>query len=209
MSPSFIRANERYAWHGQSLLVTNARGDCAADNALSGYYFREARHLRTLRLAINGEEPWLCDSATSDPESLHFSYVHPELAEFGGGGTGYSQDQTSRDAQGIPHRSLDLLLDYRLGIASLDVTLAITNRAREIVHLDLAWILDADFADIQEGFGKREQSAAVSVTPGDAKLEFTYEHERLPYRTIVTGHGDADWRAERSGLTSRLTLETQ
>jgi glycogen debranching enzyme len=209
MSPSFIRANERYAWHGQSLLITNTRGDCAADSALSGYYFREARHLRTLRLSINGEEPWLCDSATREPESLHFSYVHPELAEFGGGGTGYSQDQTSRDAQGIPHRSLDLLLHYRLGIASLDVTLAITNRARETVNLDLAWILDADFADIQEGFGKREQNAAVSVTPGDAKLEFAYEHERLPYRTIVTSHGDADWRAERSGLTSRLTLETQ
>jgi hypothetical protein len=24
MSPSYIRANERYAWHGQSLLITNA-----------------------------------------------------------------------------------------------------------------------------------------------------------------------------------------
>lgn len=67
MSPVIIRSHERCAWHGQSLLITNARGDCGDDDALSGYYFREARHLRTLRLAINGEEPWLCDFPTGYP----------------------------------------------------------------------------------------------------------------------------------------------
>src|SRR6266850_6623896 len=112
MSPSYIRSNERYAWHGQSLLITNARGDAGEDNSLSGFYFREARHLRTLRLEIDGEQPWLCESSTSGPESLHFLYVHPELAAFGGGGTGYSDDRTSRDAHGIPHRALDIDVRY-------------------------------------------------------------------------------------------------
>jgi hypothetical protein len=156
VSSSFIRANERYAWHGQWLLITNERGDCDGGNALAGYYFRETRHLRTLRLEINGENAWLCDSVIGEPESLHFSYVHPELAEFGGGGTGYSQDQLSRDARGIPHRAIDLTVEYRVGIASLDAIVRIVNRARESVDIDLAWILDADFADIQEGFGSRE-----------------------------------------------------
>ena len=57
MSPSFIRSNERYAWHGQSVLLTNERGECGDDNSLSGYYFREARYLRTLKLEINGFGP--------------------------------------------------------------------------------------------------------------------------------------------------------
>ena len=121
MSPSFIRSNERYAWHGQSLLLTNERGECGEDNSLSGYYFREARHLRTLRLEINGQAPWLCESAWREPESLRFLYVHPELAEFGGGGTGYADDAISRDAHGIPHRALDIDVTYDVGIASLDV----------------------------------------------------------------------------------------
>ena len=31
--------------------------------------------VRALRLEINAEAPWLCESATSEPESLLFSYV--------------------------------------------------------------------------------------------------------------------------------------
>src|SRR5262245_31443377 len=91
MSPCFIRSNERYAWHGQSLLITNERGDCGSDNAMSGYYFREARHLRTMRMEVNGVSPWLSESSANEPESLHFSYVYPELTSFGGGGSGQSQ----------------------------------------------------------------------------------------------------------------------
>src|SRR5438552_12675610 len=138
--PSFIRFHERYAWHGQSLLVTNARGDCAYRDSLSGYYFREARHLRTLRLEIDGEAPWLCESAANDPASLHFTYVHPELTEFGGGGTGQSQDAVSRNARGIPHRALDICVTCDVGIASLHVALDVTNRANERVEFELAWV---------------------------------------------------------------------
>jgi glycogen debranching enzyme len=210
MSPSFIRANERYAWHGQSLLITNTRGDCGDDNALSGYYFRETRHLRTLKLEINAESPWLCESAFSKPESLLFSYVYPELAEFGGGGSGYSQDKTSRDKAGIPHRALDILLEYEVGIASLTATAQITNRAIEPVEIDLAWVVDADFADIQEGFGNnREQNGSVAAIATGPGLEFRYGHEKLPYRTIVSADGDTQWKAEASRLSTRLRLESQ
>lgn len=210
MSPSFIRSNERYAWHGQSLLITDERGDCGEGNSLSGYYFRETRHLRSLRLEINGEQPWLCESAWTEPESLLFSYVHPELAEFGGGGTGYSQDRISRDPHGIPHRAIDIRVAHAIGIASLDVTVEITNRAAEPVAFDVAWMVDADFADIQEALGrKRQQRAGVSVRTRDAALDIEYGHERLPYRTAVSASGDVAWRAAPGRLTARLSLETQ
>ena len=212
MSPSHIRPNERYAWHGQSLLITNERGDCHDDNSLSGFYFREARHLRTLRLEINGEAPWLCESAASDPESLHFLYVHPELAEFGGGGTGHSDDAVSRDARGIPHRALAIDVAFDVGIASLDVSCRITNHGIEAFDFDIAWIVDADFADIQEALGgKREQSADVRVHSDTTQIEFKYDHERLPYKTVVSvsGGGNAAWRAEHGRFSARLRLERQ
>ncbi|MGH7677524.1 MAG: amylo-alpha-1,6-glucosidase [Gemmatimonadaceae bacterium] len=209
MSPSYIRANERYAWHGQSLLITNTRGDCDADNSLTGFYFREARHLRTLRLELNGEAPWLCESATDSPETLHFAYAHPELVEFGGGGSGYSQDRISRDEHGIPHRALDLVLTYTVGVASLEASLRITNRATTTHRVDLAWRLGADFADIQEALGdKREQSAPVRTVPEGARLELQYAHQQLPYRTVVTASG-AQWQADPAGLSATLQLESQ
>jgi glycogen debranching enzyme len=210
MSPSFMRSNERYAWHGQSLLITNARGDCDADNSLTGFYFRETRHLRTLRLEINGQQPWLCESAAADPESLYFNYVYPELAEFGGGGSGQSQDAVSRDSDGLPHRCLDLLVTYRVGIASLDATLCITNRAREDVSIQLSWTVDADFADVQEGLGaKRQQNADVDTRVGNGQLEFSYLHPELPYRTIVRASGDGEWSAAKTILSTMLTLRSQ
>ena len=63
MTLALIRTGQLYAWKGPSLLVVNPRGDCGDDEPLSGYYFREARFLRTLRLEINGR--WPCPCASS------------------------------------------------------------------------------------------------------------------------------------------------
>ena len=62
-----VRSELLYAWNGPSLLITNPRGECGDDHTLSGFIFREARYLRTLRLLINGEAPWLCEAAVEDP----------------------------------------------------------------------------------------------------------------------------------------------
>lgn len=207
MSPSFVRANERCAWHGQSLLITDERGDCGEGSALTGFYFRETRHLRTLRLEINGEQPWLCESGWTQPDALLFSYVHPELVEFGGGGTGHAEDEVSRDARGIPHRALDLRLTYSLGITALEAVLDIANNSAESVEIELAWVINADFADIQEALGaRREQQAEVATCIDDAEVEYVYRHERLPYRTRVTAAGEAVWTAAADRVTTRLRL---
>src|SRR6476620_6621728 len=49
-----VQPTRRCAWYGGSLLVTNERLECDESDMLTGYYFREARHLRTLRLRLNG-----------------------------------------------------------------------------------------------------------------------------------------------------------
>ena len=210
MSPAYIHANERYAWHGQSLLITNAAGECGEEDSLTGYYFREARHLRTLRLEINGVRPWLCESATQGPEMLYFSYVHPELGEFGGGGSGYSKADISRDDRGIPHRALDIRIDHLVDIASLEVRATITNRVKAAVDVDVAWIVEADYADIEEALGnQRQQHGGVSAKTGPARIDFAYEHPQLPYGTSCIAGGDGAWRAEKGRLTTSVRLTSQ
>ena len=186
MTTAFVRPEILYAWNGPALLIVNTRGECGTDQPLSGFYFREARFLRTLRLEINGEAPWLCDAAAVDPRQLALTFVHPEIKDPGGGGTGHATDDLPTDARGIPERSLDMRLSFHVRIARLDVVLAITNRARQTVTCEVAWHLDADFADIQEAqAGRREQEAHVDAIAHDQRLEFRYRHSELPFRTEV------------------------
>ncbi|HEU4584988.1 MAG TPA: glycogen debranching N-terminal domain-containing protein, partial [Gemmatimonadaceae bacterium] len=145
-----IRPEIVYAWRGQSFLVTNNRGECASDYPLSGFYFRETRYLRTLRLAINGEHPWPCDVAAPSPRELNLTFIYPEVSEYGGGGSGASLGELPANARGITSRSVDIRLRYRVGIASLDVYLRVANDSREHVDLDVVWELGADYAGLME-----------------------------------------------------------
>ncbi len=161
MPNATVRTDERRAWRGQSLLVTDPRGECGDALALSGFYFREARFLRTMRFTINGEPLWLCEDAEVAPDVLLFTYVHPEIIEYGGGGTGQSQDAVPIDRFGTPQRAIGARVTHRVGVASLRVDVTLRNHSpRRAVELDLAWALDADFADIEEALGERRQQCA-------------------------------------------------
>ena len=208
MTVALVRSDILYAWRGPSLLIVSMRGECSDDQSLSGFYFREARFLRTLRFEINGERPWLCEAASVDPASLTFNFVHPEIKAPGGGGTGQSGDEETLDAHGIPERSLDIRLSYRVDIAALDVLLTITNSARGPVQFELAWDLGADYADIQEAqSGRREQEAPVKISATQQHLEFTYRHAQLPYRTRVLH--DGRWKASGDRAVAQLLLQSQ
>jgi hypothetical protein len=75
-----VRPEILYAWKGPSLLVVNPRGDCGEDRWLSGFYHREARFIRTLRLHVNGVSPWLCECTSVALDELAFTYVPPVYA---------------------------------------------------------------------------------------------------------------------------------
>jgi glycogen debranching enzyme len=208
MTVALVRPDLLYAWKGPSLFIANTRGECGSDQTLSGFYFREARFLNILRLEVNGERPWLCEAASVDPESLALNFVHPEIKEPGGGGTGQSGDEEVTDAHGIPERSLDLQLSFHVAIAGLTIKLTIANRARRRVQCEVAWTLGADFADVQEAqSGRREQEARVEVTAQADRLEFTYQHPKLPFRTHVSH--DARWIFRDHRLTTTLELDAQ
>lgn len=212
MSQTYIRPGILYAWHGQSLLIVNIRGDAGDDQMLSGFYFREARYLRTLELTVNGVSPWLSQATAESPAALRFDYVHPELDTFGGGGSGASGDDVATDAHGIPFRALDLQARYELGLDDLVVTLEVTNRSQVTVSLDIAWQLDADFADIAEAQqGRREQDGPVAVEQATDELRFRYQNPELPYETDIRFSSDSgsEWRRTDAGIITSLTLDTQ
>ena len=206
MAVALVRSDILYAWKGPSVLITSMRGDCQAEHPLSGYYFREARFLRTLRLTANDNPPWLCEAAAIDPDRLAFNFVYPEIKNPGGGGTGQSDDAEVLDEDGIPERSLDIRLSYLVRVASLEIEMVITNSARRALDVSLAFELGADYADIQEAqSGRREQEAPVRAATNEREIVFAYGHVQLPYRTTI--RHDGLWRVESGRIRRNLTLE--
>ncbi|HJU65811.1 MAG TPA: glycogen debranching N-terminal domain-containing protein [Gemmatimonadaceae bacterium] len=205
-----VRPGMLYAWKGPSLLITDGRGECGRRQPLSGYYFREARFLRTLRLELDGGPPWLCETAAVEPDALAITYVHPELVTFGGGGSGQAGDETTTDAHGIPHRALDVRARFTARLADLHVSVAITNRSRRDVELELAWVVDTDFADIQEAQAQaREWDASIDITQDGRDLRFRCTHPQLPYATHVCADPGRQWEVSPNRLSTPVRLAPQ
>jgi len=210
MAHVHIRPELRYAWRGPSILVVNTRGECGEDEDLSGFYFRETRYLRTLRLELNGERPWLCAVGGAQPNELDLVLIHPELSGGGGGGSGASGGEVTTDAHGTPRRAVEVRLRYGIRVDGAEVALTLVNRSRQRVELDVAWVLAADFADLQEAFaGSRKQRAAVDDTPEAGGLRFTYRHPELELQTRVTASGAGRWTAADGRLCTRTAFEPQ
>ena len=66
-------------------------------------------------------------------------FVHPELTEFGGGGSGQSTDAITLDVHAVPHRSQAIRLAYVVDLLGVDVSLCVTNHARQSVEYQIAW----------------------------------------------------------------------
>lgn len=207
MSLSHIRPDQLYAWRGPSLLIANTHGACGTDQPISGYYYKEARFLRTCRLELDGEAPWLCEAVAVSPDRLDFTYTYPEVAKYGGGGTGQSGDDEPRNARGLPQRALNLWVVWQVGVATLEVVTTIDNCSRESVEVEFAWVLDTDFADIQEAqSGERRQEAPIGRERGEGALRFHYGHESLPLATSVTARSSGTWTTADDRLSTRIRL---
>ena len=204
-----IRPELQCAWYGPALLVTNQRGECGSDQTLSGFYFRETRFLRELRLEIDGQRPWLCASGAAEQGSLAFSFSHPEVHRYSGGGSGTGGGDVVRDSRGTPNRALDLLGRYELSFRGLVVTLLITNRSLEEVTVDLAWCVGADFADLMEALeGDRGEEPRVTEVL-DHGLRYRLDDPDLALETHIFSGGAGQWTACPGRLAARLPLPPQ
>ena len=211
LSVARVRPRQRYGWRGLSLLITDERGECGQQDPLSGYYFRETRHLHTMHVELNGIRPWLCAEGGSGHHELDFVYIYPELTHFGGGGTDVSDDTTRTDDHGVSQRAVDVRLRYDVRLNGVDAELTLANRSHARLELEVAWVLDADFADIQEAqSGTREQCAQIRVDAESSGLCFRYLHPRIPLETRVTVSGSGAWHAsDERRLAGRIAVGPQ
>jgi glycogen debranching enzyme len=204
-----VRAGLQYGWCGPSLLIVDDAGAAdAGRHWLHGFYVQEARFLNRIALTINGERPWLCESASLQPDRLSFAYIYPELSSPGGGGTGQSDDQEHLSSGGLPERALDVQLLYNLHATYLHITVTVANRSRRRVEATCALSLDADFADLLEAqSGQREQQAAVDRVAAETHVAFRYQHPRLPFSCEV--HSLEGWVVRNGQPEAHLALDPQ
>jgi len=201
-----VQPAHRYVWHGRSLLVTNERLECGEADDLTGYFFAETRHLRTLRLSINDAAPWLCAEGEDGHAELAAVYIYPELTEFSGGGTDVADDWAWRDESGVTQRTIDIRTRLQVSPRDLVVVLAIANRSLHHVRLRVVWELSVDFADIQEALsGRRQQTAPVETRCERGELVFQYAHPELSLATTVRSVGGR-WERSPKGLAAWMEL---
>lgn len=208
MPVTLVRPRILYAWQGPSLVITDTKGECGTGEPLSGYYFREARFLRTLQLRIDGEEPWLCEASAAAASMLCFVYTYPEIAEYGGGGTGQSGDEVPQNRRGIPQRALSIEVNIAVRAHGLTVTTSIVSHAPSSITVEVTWLLGADFADIQEAqSSKREQNAKLNHSADGQSVSFAYRHDELRYKSLIRIEGTEAWTARESSVSAIVTIE--
>ncbi|MEW5916785.1 MAG: glycogen debranching N-terminal domain-containing protein, partial [Gemmatimonadota bacterium] len=191
----------------------------ARQSTMAGFFHSEARHLSVLRLEINGQQPWFCESAQDDQRGVLFTHIHPEFAQLGGGGSGQARDERSRDANGLPHRALEIESVFHVRPNRLVVSATFNNRWFEPIAFEARWLVEADFADLFTVF------TAASQPAGRTPRVYTRDGLRLEnasgdYATIIDMDGDATWRVEADGklvsavylargASSRMTLSVR
>ncbi|CAN5622995.1 glycogen debranching N-terminal domain-containing protein [soil metagenome] len=197
----------RAAWRGPALLVTDPDGGCGGV-PLTGFFFREARHLQELRFTLNGEAALGGSIAQAAPHRLEWTGLYPPVDEFGGGGSGSGGPGT---AHGLTFRALELRLVHTVSPASLEASLVIANRSLKDAEFEVAWALAADFVDLGTTQPRAQPGPEipVGVKGVEGGVVFRSEHEELPLETQVRGANGTEWHWADGQLRARVHLAPQ
>ena len=194
------RSGLHYAWRGPSILVVDG-GSRVRHDALTGWYFRQARYLSRLELELAGRTPHICSIADVAPNTLEATYIFPEVERGGGGGSG-SGGLGRRD--GLLFRNFDVRLRSVVHPASIEITLILASRWQHEVALDVAWRIGADFAPLDDVlFGRIPDSRSIA-----GGVVFRHVHEVLRFETHVRATG-AQWMYDGARLGAHVRFERQ
>jgi len=198
------RANVFCAWRGPALLVVQADG-WFGRHPLTGFFFRQVRYLRELRLHINGEALHPCSLCESSPNRIEATYIYPEVERGGGGGSGSGGLGVHN---GVLIRALDIKVIYDVHPASLDVVIAVTNRWHEHIALSLELGLDADFAIMDEAQFEDVPEIFVERSGGDGCYQFRATRAESSLETQVELE-PSDWTFTNNGARTSVRLHRQ
>ncbi|MGH7449630.1 MAG: MGH1-like glycoside hydrolase domain-containing protein, partial [Longimicrobiales bacterium] len=201
LQEAYNRPATKYAWSGPSVLIVDNAGACGAEG-LQGFFFRQIRFLRDLRLEIRGESPFLCSIGRSAPSRIEVSYVYPEPPPGAG--------QEGIDMQdGMLFRNLDIDLRYEVHPASVEAVLRIGSHW-QAAAFDLAWVLSADYVDPDAARrGDPQEEARVESHPANNGVRFSFAHEATPLATQVSVEGGGAWSFSDGRLATQLRMERQ
>lgn len=193
------RSDVHCAWRGPALLVLPSDG-WLGGHPLSGFFFRQVRYLRKLRLRINGEAPHPCSIAEASPNRIEATYIFPEVERGVGGGSGSGGLDLHN---GVLYRGIDVKLAYEVHPCWLDVIIDITNRWQEQLELDIALDLTSDFATIDEAQFDDVAQPAIERDTRQRVHSLRTRREDSALETQVLLEGE-EWRIV--GSEARLVL---
>ncbi len=185
---------DRYhCFRDQSLLITAADGEVCGE-AIEGFYYANTRLLSRLALRVNDRPLQPVQIALARNDLLVAYYQDPEI-------TG---DEQAQD------RALVVQLTVAAG-SGFHIDLDARNHSLNAIACELALLLDADFADLDEPRqGRRQQTAPVERTCAlseRGELRFRYLHPALD--EAVRLHFTASPRCRADGVAWQLTLPPQ
>jgi glycogen debranching enzyme len=162
------RSNQHFVFSGRSLLVTNLDGVITGSGS-EGLYYQNTRLIACEEFRAGGK-PLSCVSASPADGNTFLAYLG------------------AQETDGIPAKAVYCEVAHRLG-NGLWTELRLQNYAlRDRAHFDLAILLSADFADIEEAIqGKRQQTAGVAANWDSSRRElmFRYSHPELQRAVAV------------------------
>jgi len=198
------RPDVHCAWRGPAVLVVQSDG-WLGEHPLSGFFFRQIRYLRALRLRVNDEALYPCSIAESAPNRIEATYIFPEVRRGGGGGSGSGGVETHN---GVLFRAIDVRLVYEIHPSSLDVRVEITNRWHEHIELRIAAIFEADFATTDEAQFDDVPQLTIEHRTSDQSCSFcTIRGESSLEARIVLE--ETEWAVSESEAHATLTLGRQ
>jgi len=163
--------------NGTTFLVSDEKGNMLEDPEY-GLYYRDMRYLRKFNMTINGKELHLLTSRNINYFSAAYYLSNPEL-------------------DGIKPNALSIVRKRTVG-EGMRETVEVRNHTTDDVHLELAFDIKVDFADL---FEIREYTQSEK---GDFKQEtdknsitFSYSKENYERKTLI--NFDSELKASFDG----------
>ncbi|HEY3568437.1 MAG TPA: glycogen debranching N-terminal domain-containing protein [Thermoanaerobaculia bacterium] len=150
-------------WHQGYTLLVSRRDGTVTGEGLEGLYDFDTRILSRYRLLVDRREPRYVSSCTLESDHGRVWLYVP----LPGG---------KPEGPRLPQDALEVSLSRWLGRGMAE-RLEVRNQSMAPVETDLALELDADFADVKEVAGERQQQGAVEITWDEAQCAATFDYQ--------------------------------
>jgi len=173
--------------NGTTFLVSDEKGNMLDDPEF-GLYYRDMRYLRKFNMTIDGKELHLLTSRNVNYFSAAYYLSNPEL-------------------NGIKPNALSIVRKRTVG-KGMHETVEVRNHTTDDVHLELAFDIKVDFADLFE-IREYTQSEKGDIKQAIDKnsIAFSYSKENYERKTLI--NFDSELKPTFDGHTAKFKIHIQ